>query len=585
MHGSRRFTGLRAVVVFALSAVCCAAAVPSPEEQARAAHALNRLGFGPRPGEIERVAAGGVEAWMRAQLDPNKIPDAAAEQEVEKLKSLGLDASTLVQAFQKEARLKREIRKIENAPDDKGEEAMMSKVDPEMRQEVNQARLVVAEALGELQYAKLQRAVLSERQLQEVLVDFWFNHFNVDARKNQVRALVLAYERDVIRPNVFGNFRDLLEATARSGAMLVYLDNWRSSREYTPGPMETAAAKRLRRENGDEAPAAPEKRGLNENYGRELLELHTLGVDAGYTQKDVQEVARAFTGWTITPGTGAFHFRKPWHDDGGKRILGVSLSPGGGEKDGERVLDIVANHPATSRRIALKLCQRFVCDEPPADYVERVAAAFRNNHGDLKATYRALFFDSAFFAESFRRAKIKSPFEYVVSSMRATGATFHEVDAVRVRDSVRAVEAAVLNGRGEERIAKLPRKTVTMHLVEMGQTPYTYGPPTGYSEQSSHWVSAGALVARMNFALALANGQVANAKPSRAALKPAGDPADTEAAVAAVATGLLGPDADKATKAVLEQNAGGMQSTSGGGAADVPRLVALVLGSPEFQRR
>jgi uncharacterized protein (DUF1800 family) len=559
-----------------------AAPVPSAEE--KAAHALNRLGYGPRPGEVAQVAATGVENWIRLQLSPGSIPDPAADAALAGLEKLKLGRADLLEAYQSEIRQRNALQRAQAAKDFEAAGRLRTAM-------MESEQAVVSQALGELQHAKLARAVLSERQLQEVLVDFWFNHFNVDARKQQVRATVISYEQDVIRPHVFGNFRDLLGATAKSASMLVYLDNFRSSREMEMGPREREAAERLRREVAGEdanAPApeqaAPMKRGLNENYGRELLELHTLGANAGYTQTDVQEVARAFTGWTIDPRSGAYVFRRAWHDDGAKKVLGTELAGGGGARDGEKVLDLLCAHPATAKRIATKLCQRFVADEPPAVLVERVARAFRDSKGDLGKTYEALFLSPEFFAAANLRAKIKSPFEFAASSLRATGAKFVEVEAFRGRLPLRAVEAGAALGRGGERLDRMPRKTVLLHLVELGQSSYVWGPPTGFPEDSSHWVSAGALVSRLNFALALTSGQVADAKVYPRSIAADVDPERPEELVSALARAVLGSEPGASTRRVLVEQA---TSSREGAAAlpDVPRLLALILGSPEFQRR
>lgn len=566
------------------------AAAPTAEEEA--AHALNRLGYGPRPGEIELVAKLGVENWIRQQLAPEKIADPAAEAAVAELGKLKLPRADLVEAYQSEIRERNALQKARAA----GDTAKVGEMQAEMQAG---EQLVVAQALGELQHAKLARAVLSERPLEQVLVDFWFNHFNVDARKQQVRATVVSYEQDVIRPHVFGNFRDLLGATAKSAAMLVYLDNFRSSKAYELSPVEQKAAERIRRavqgDDGDTTdadkmmteaaavPAVQTKRGLNENYGRELLELHTLGVNGGYTQQDVQDVARALTGWTLTPRTGAFTYRDRWHDDGAKKILGTEFPSGGGREEGEKVLDMLAAHPATAKRLATLLCQRFVADEPPERLVERVAAAYLKSKGDLRATYEALFLAPEFFAPEFLRAKTKSPFEFAASALRASGADFVDVTNFSRRVPVRALEAGATLGRGE-RALQQSRKTVMLHLVEMGQSPYAWGPPTGFPEDSTHWVSAGALVSRLNFALALTGGQVADARVDARALVAGANPDRPEEVVNALAAKVLGAPPSATTRRVLLEQAA--PATDGAtGVPDVPKLLALMLGSPEFQRR
>ena len=269
-----------------------------------------------------------------------------------------------------------------------------------------------------------------------------------------------------IRPHVLGKFRDLLEATAKSPAMLFYLDNWQSV-----GPNAPQALR-----GGPNA----QRRGLNENYGRELLELHTLGVDGGYTQKDVTEVARCFTGWTIDRPQfgGAYRFAPRLHDNGEKVVLGVKIPAGGGEKDGEKVLDIVAHHPATAHFIAKKLAQRFVADDPPAELVERMAQTFLKTDGDLRAVMQTMLDSKEFWSEGAYRSKIKSPLEVVVSAVRTSNAN---VDFA----------TALVN-----------------QVAQLGEPLYRKTEPTGYSNSSREWMNTAGLMARMNFAVQLAGNKV-----------------------------------------------------------------------------
>jgi len=604
-------------------------------EREKAAHVLNRLGYGPRPGEVDQVEKFGVENWIRRQLSPEKIPDTSAMGMVDQLTYIQKTPKELADAYRAEIRALQQNQRAKAAEGKAAEaEKMNADADPAMADTMmsaeradekkpgaperrkaaaeeaatassakpagavpngpSEGELIVAQALGELHHAKLTRAVFSDRQLEQVLVDFWFNHFNVDARKQQVRAMVVSYEQDVIRPNIWGDFRDLLGATAKSPAMLVYLDNWRSSVAYEPTEAETRIARRIQQNatgmSDEEAAALPKPtRGLNENYGRELMELHTLGATAGYTQKDVQEVARAFTGWTLNPRTGEFQFRMPWHDQGEKVVLGKRLPASGGQKDGEQVLDLLATHPATARRIAYKLCQRFVADTPPEDLVKRVAGAFSKSGGNLRATYEALFLDNAFFAPQFFGAKTKSPFEFAVSALRASDAEFTEVKGLPPRVPLRALEAGALLGRGQERLARSPRKTVVMHLVEMGQSNYGWGPPTGYPEDSSTWVNSGALVSRLNYALALTGGQVADARVHARVLLDGKDADMAGEAVDAMARNLFArPLSDTTRRVVLAQSGGGSTDATPEGTvpvANLPKVLALMLGAPEFQRR
>jgi uncharacterized protein (DUF1800 family) len=336
--------------------------------------------------------------------------------------------------------------------------------------------------LMELSQQKVLRAAYSERQLEEVLVDFWFNHFNVFSGKGQfARFYLTEYEREAIRPHVLGRFRDMLGATAGSPAMLWYLDNWMSA-----APQGAKAAAPQRRRRGAMRPAQPARpqrpaRGLNENYARELLELHTLGVDGGYGQDDVVNVARAFTGWTIDAprrGGGGFTFNARMHDDKEKVVLGQRIPGGGGKQDGERVLDIVAAHPSTARHIALKLAARLVSETPPPALVERVAKVFLDTGGDLRAVTRAIITSPEFMSPAARRAKVKTPFEFAISALRATGADVSN--------------AAPL----------------VQQLRTLGMPLYGAQPPTGYDDTAASWINSGALLARMNFAVALAGNKI-----------------------------------------------------------------------------
>jgi uncharacterized protein (DUF1800 family) len=400
--------------------------------------------------------------------------------------------------------------------------------------------------LVEATQARLLRAIGSERQLEQVLVDFWFDHFNVSAEKGRVRWMISAYERDAIRPHVLGRFRDLLGAVAHHPAMLFYLDNWQSVRDgFEP------------KGRGKKPENAP--KGLNENYARELLELHTLGVNAGYSQADVREAARALTGWSIAlgpkqPNEGEFVFRAPAHDAGEKRVFGLVLPAGGGAEDGEKLLDFLAAHPATARFIARKLCVRFVSDAPPAALVERVAKVFLDTGGDLRATTRAIFESKEFWSPEAVGAKTKTPLEFVASAVRALGT---------IEDAERPLAQA---------------------LEQLGAPLYRCAPPTGYAEVAAPWVSAGALVTRINFGLALAAGRVRGVTPW---LPKEGKTA--EATVDAVAAQVLGRAPSEATKKVVLQALAPREDDGvmDGEArkADPARIAGLLVGSPEFQKQ
>ena len=453
------------VVAVAITAgVAVSAAVPGGDPPI--VHVLNRIAFGPRPGDVEKVRGIGLERYIDQQLRPDRLPDAAMSDRLRLLTTIGLSADEIAERYERPVM---EARRERRQQDKEGDAATApQKARDPMRQQANTL-------VAELAEQKLLRAVYSERQLQEVLTDFWFNHFNVDARKNRERFLLTVYERDAIRPHVLGSFRDLLEATARNPAMLVYLDNWMSAAETAPG-----ATVARRREPSVTAPGGVARkrapRGLNENYARELMELHTLGVDGGYTQQDVTEVARAFTGWTIEPprrGSG-FRFEPRMHDAGAKVVLGHAIKAGGGESDGERVLEILAAHPATARFIATKLVRRFVSDVPPPALVDRAAARFRDTGGDLREVTRTILTSPEFLSPAAYYAKVKTPFEFVVSALRATSA---KVDDAR---------------------------PIVREVQQLGMPLYMCQPPTGYRDTADAWVNTGALVGRLNYALKLA---------------------------------------------------------------------------------
>ncbi|HEX8070519.1 MAG TPA: DUF1800 domain-containing protein [Pyrinomonadaceae bacterium] len=693
-------------------------------DEQRVAHALNRLAFGPRPGEIERVRQLGLERWLEQQLHPEQLDDAAAEAKLRNLPTLSLPTHELYARFPQPGQLLRELQRQGKLPADlralaaarlQGQPAapaqqqngatsndVMSNdaagdamkadaakaADDTDKKEYRQAILAYMRERGlqppqrltaELQAARILRAVYSERQLQEVMVDFWTNHFNVFAGKGADRWLLTAYDRDTIRPRVFGKFADLLVATAQSPAMLFYLDNFQSVSPDARGGAGRQQALRqlmqddpLMRDNqrarqrraqrlglgtperdpllrgqgqaqtqmpsaqAQRPPQQRPKRGINENYARELMELHTLGVDGGYTQKDVQEVARCFTGWTIIAPRGAggllentalaeragtFYFNPRTHDDGEKTVLGHKIPAGGGMNDGLSVLDILAHHPSTAKFIATKLARKFVTDEPSPQLVARVAAAYTKSDGDIRETLRAVFTSPEFNAPENLRAKIKTPFELAVSAVRALGGETNGGPALH------------------------------QWLARMGEPLYQYQPPTGYPDTAEHWVNTGALLERINFALALAGNRIpgtsvelarfagaqgskveqarvldafvdallqgdmsaqtrasllkklneasappADAAPARpqtgpAAAQAADDAAlmdaDGRAAMNAPDRDVMDADARAARRERRQQARFGQLAANNApaGNAEVARIAALILGSPEFQRQ
>jgi uncharacterized protein (DUF1800 family) len=521
------------------------AAAPIPSDDKTIAHLLNRIAYGPRPGDIDRVRQMGVAAYIDQQLHPEQVRDAAMDERLAGFDTLALSSAELARDYFMPAQMAQRQRQLQQGQATSG-------TPPTRPAQAGPERQKAQRVIEELNEQKILRAVYSERQLQEVLTDFWFNHFNVFAGKGQDRIYMTSYERDVIRPHVFGTFRDLLEATAKSPAMLFYLDNWMSS-DPNAGDRPAAALRQRRRGRlggqgpGGLTPNAPpnpqnRRRGLNENYGRELMELHTLGVDGGYTQKDVTEVARAFTGWTIAQPRqgGGYRFDPRMHDGGEKVVLGHAIKAGGGERDGEAVLDILARHPSTARFIATKLARRFVADEPPPTLIDRAAKRFLETGGDLREVVRLIITSPEMFAPDAYRAKVKTPLEFVASALRATDA--------RIENARPAINA----------------------LRTMGMPLYMCQPPTGYSDKADAWVNSGALLNRMNFALALVNEQLRGADIDLDRLAAAGD---LEGARQQILASLLGNDVSDATAGTIAK------------ATTVAQVTALSLGAPEFQRR
>jgi uncharacterized protein (DUF1800 family) len=512
--------------------------IPKPD---RIQHALNRLTFGPKPGDAAHVQALGLKKWIDLQLDPQRIAEnPVLTAKLQPLDSLTMTTKELVANYPEPQMIRRMLdgrlafptdpdrrlviekvaerfeRRQKAGQDPPQEQELASLLSPEQLRELRTGtpveRLAAFESLPparqndilvalpqgvrqamfpaappelrrklelaagpqqlvalDLSQGKLLRAIYSNRQLEELLTDFWFNHFNVYLDKGADHFLITEYERDVIRPHVLGRFRDLLEATAKSPAMLFYLDNWQSR---APGQSRGQRA----------------QSGLNENYGRELMELHTLGVDGGYTQHDVTEVARCFTGWTIDqPGQGGpFSFNPRIHDQGEKTVLGVRILPGGGIEDGEKVLDILARHPATAHFISRKLAIRFVADDPPPALVEHMAQTFLKTNGDLRAMMTTMLESKEFWSLGAYGSKLKSPLELVASAVRAADG---DVDFA----------TGLVN-----------------QLAQMGQPLYRKQEPTGYSNSSQEWLNSGGLLARMNFAVNLAGNKIPGVKVGQA---------------------------------------------------------------------
>ena len=504
-------------------------------------HALNRLAYGPRAGEVESVRQMGLAKWIEQQLNPQSIDDRAAEARLESYLTLKMSTATLLAGY----------------PQPKAGE----KPDESKRP----ARIV-----EELAIAKLTRAIYSQSQLQQVMDDFWFNHFNVFAGKGEDVWYLTSYERDVIQPHTLGKFKDLLSATAKSPAMLFYLDNFLSADPQAP---ERQAALRAMRQGARRVraglppapprPAAPPKigRGLNENYGRELMELHTLGVDGGYTQKDVTEVARCFTGWTIDRPrvTAAFKFEERSHDPGTKIVLGKKIHAGG-MKDGEEVLPLLAQHPSTARFISTKLARRFVSDNPPPALVARMAKTFRSSDGDIRKVMKTMIYSPEFWSRDAYRAKIKTPFELVVSAARALATDVE---------------------------APLP---LMQWVARIGEPLYQCQPPTGYSDRANAWVNTGALLNRLNYSLALAENKVNGSREDLPVLLGVDSTTNAKTALERAVQLFLGGQTAPTTMETLEKELENPAILRGKlddpvKQVDLGVLAGLVLGAPEFQQR
>jgi len=495
-------------------------------------HVLNRLAFGARPEDAATVRAMGVDGWIARQLEPARIPDAATTEYLSHFKTLNKTGEQLMAEYPPPGAALAKLR-VAGSTVTAADSAKLAA----------QGRQSYA-FLGEIASARVGRAVISERQLDEVMVDFWENHFNVFAGKDRTRYFLQEYDANTIRPHVLGKFRDLLGAVAKSPAMLYYLDNWQSvadsGRTTLAAPRRVAAGRgatprranaggkgganstvtigelmdrnllpKAQRDRIAQLPAdrqaemrkltpaqaqerlaqltkavAGRRRGLNENYARELMELHTLGVDGGYTQHDVTEVARALTGWTISKGAqgGDFAFRGEQHDAESKTILGKTFAAGRGQDEGEEVLDMLAHHPATATFIATKLARRFVSDTPPAALVERAAATFRRTDGDIRETLRTIVTSNEFFSTAAYRSKVKSPFELVVSTLRAMDA--------RPDSTPRAAQL----------------------VSRLGEPIFGHQAPNGYPETGDAWMNTGSILNRINFGLAAATGRVPGVK-------------------------------------------------------------------------
>jgi uncharacterized protein (DUF1800 family) len=557
-------------------------------------HAMNRLAYGPRPGDVERIRQMGLEKWVEQQLHPEAIDDQELNQRLERYPTLTMSSRQLLEEFPRP----QQAAKQQGITKEQAQEQLKSKQETAESQiivtgndNLDRAQQQLAKLQGpnriiaELSMAKVDRAIYSERQLAAVMEDFWFNHFNVFANKGDDKWLLTSYERDTIRPRTMGKFQDLLIATAKSPAMLFFLDNYLSADPAAVARLEAERNFRRARYQGAFAggsmptpgtfpgpatgPGGPPtqiaakkpERGLNENYGREVMELHTVGVDGGYTQQDVIQMAECLTGWTIHEPRRdpQFFFDEKIHAEGKKIVMGRTFNYGG-EKDGEEALKMLASRPATAKFISTELARHFVSDNPPPALLERMTKSFESSNGDIRAVLKTMIYSPEFWSKDAYRAKVKTPFELVASTARALNA---EV-------------------------------TITLPLAQwvgrMGEPLYLCQPPTGYSDKSETWVNTGALLSRLNFSLAFAGDKMGGATVDLKSML--GDEAskDPNAALARSVQEFLDGQVAQSTQDTLQARLKDPQILPA--SADDPvkevnegLIVGLVLGTPEFQRR
>ncbi|HVF80458.1 MAG TPA: DUF1800 domain-containing protein [Flavisolibacter sp.] len=507
-----------------------------------AAHLISRFSFGVKPNEVDAVLKTGIEDWFKQQLAAD-LPDGALQEQLAGYESLKMTNEEIVKTYPKGGQVLKMA--IKDGILDK-DSAKLDKKDykDDVKAFMQEKGIKPqAELLRQLVNQKVLSAAYSNNQLREVLTDFWFNHFNVAASKGGVQQFITSYERDVIRPNVLGKFETLLLATAKSPAMLTFLDNNKSTvNEENMGEDQIKAAKRRNKtvemmqekmmegmdtaakRNAQGKIKKPKMQGLNENYAREIMELHTLGVDGGYTQSDVTQAARVLTGWSLNPMIeygikpkrmpnqkqldrlgfvydDNFLFAANKHDGGEKKVLGTTFPAGAGYEEGVKLIHLLATHPSTAKFIAKKIAIRFVSDAPPQSLVDKMAKTFLHNDGDIKEILTTMVNAPEFWAKDALREKTKSPFELAISSIRATGA-----------DVVAPFQ-------------------LYQWVAKMGQRVYNYQAPTGFPDKGQYWINTGSLLNRMNFGLALASGRIPGVKLNLLALNDHHEPESAEDAL------------------------------------------------------
>ena len=552
--------------------------------QQAAAHLLNRFTFGPTPGQVDKVVSAGLENWFIQQLEGG-LSDTGMEYRLSKYDLLNLTDTQMVNTFLRPGELLRAAQEYGIPIKDSADADANLESNQAVRDMMKKKGYVTrAEYERQLEGQKVIRAVYSNNQLREVLTDFWFNHFNVSFTKAECRQYILSYERDAIRPRVTGLFSKLLEEVARHPAMLQYLDNASSV------SMDNPAMRTFEKTERGKAFLTKYHPGLNENFAREVMELHTMGVDGGYSQKDVTEVARALTGWTVYPLSpyqsytrlsrlliekegwdrlsrrgflrqGDFLYRPDQHDEGAKSILGHHFPAGGGYEEGVQVLELLAHQPSTAAFICRKLAVHFVCDSPSARLVNKMAAVFLQTGGDISRVLLTMVGSDEFWSREALHEKVKSPFELAVSAIRGAGADIRQPFRLYV------------------------------WCKNMGQRLYFFQAPTGFPDRSSYWINTGSLLSRMNFALAFSAGAIPGVDLDLKALNDNREPESAEAALR-IYSGLLLPgraqedNIKRLTPLISEWR--DRPAEKGVAYADEPALnfiAGIIIGSPEFQRK
>ena len=572
-------------------------------ERQAAAHLLSRFTYGPTPGQIDEVVHMGLERWFSQQLEA-RLPDDSLDRMLGGYDALQFSNAQVRQTFPRQGEVLRMARRDGTISSDS------TLTDPKMYKDVLRTYMAekgfrpIQELYRQFYCQKVLRAAYTGNQLQEVMTDFWFNHFNVSVTKGDCAEFIPAYERDVIRPNALGHFGDLLLATAKSPAMLYYLDNFSSSAPIDLSKVKTTDSLRRPKRAG----------GINENYAREVMELHTLGVDGGYTQTDVTQAARVLTGWTVFPlgkednpqvqrleamssdqlarkgfvHDGDFVFLPNRHDKGQKTVLGATFGPDEGYDEGVRLLAMLAHHPSAAHFICKELAVRFVSDTPPQSLVDKMAKTFLARDGDIRQVLLTMVSAPEFWGKDAVREKIKSPFELAISSIRSLHATIDQ-----------------------------PFQVYNW-VSRMGEKLYAYQAPTGFPDKGQYWINTGALLNRMNFGLAIASGRIPGVHVDLAALNDHHEPESAQAALETYAHIIL-PErqVDETIKRLTPMLtdpalAGKIQAASKGEAAGAPgdtmatalaqaplvaeapvppspamlsQVVGVIIGSPEYQRR